>query len=66
MNLCEDTHLSQHRFIHLIVAVSAVADQVDNNVLVVSCSPLGCHCTHMHHCLRIISIHMKYWSTHHL
>ena len=66
VNLCKDTHLSEHRLIHLIVPVPAIAHQVDDNVLVVSCPPFGCHITHMHHRLGIICIHMKYWSTHHL
>ena len=60
------THLSEHRLIHLIMAVLPVADQVNDDVLVEGLSPLCSHLAHMNNSLWIISVHMEDGSRHHL
>ena len=60
------THLCEHRLVHLIVAMATVAHQVHHHILAILLPPLGCNRTHVHHSLRVIRIDMKYWSTHHL
>ena len=59
-------HLSEHGFIHFIVAMPPIADQVNDHVLVEGLSPLCSHLTHMHHSLRVIGIHMEDGSRYHL
>ena len=60
------THLCEHGLVHLIVAMATVTHQVHYHILAILPPPLGCNRTHMHHGLRVIRIHVKYWSTHHL
>ena len=60
------THLSEHGFIHFIVPMPPIADQVNDHILVEGLSPLCSHLTHMHHSLWVIGIHMEDGSRHHL
>ena len=48
------------------MSVSSITDQINNDVLVVGGPPLGSHLTHMHHCLRVVSIHVEDGGGHHL
>ena len=59
-------YLSKHGFIHLIVSMLPVADQVNDYVLVEGLPPLCGHLAHVHHCLWVISIHMEDWGRHDL
>ena len=60
------TDLSKHGFIHFIVAMPPVADQVDDHVLVECLPPLCSHLAHMDNSLWVIGIHVEDGSRHHL
>ena len=53
-------YLREHGLVHLVVPVSPVADQVNHHVFVELLPPLGRYLAHMHHGLRLVSIHMEY------
>ncbi len=56
------SHLRKHGLVHLIVPVSPVTDQVDDNVLLELLAPFCRYLAHVHHSLRLVSIHMEDWS----
>lgn len=51
--------LGEHGLIDLVVAVPAVAHQIDDDILVEGSSPLGRHVTDVIHTFRIISVNME-------
>ena len=59
-------YLSEHWFVHFIMAMLPIADKVNDYVCVECLSPLRSNLTHMHNSLWVISVHMEDGSRHHL
>ena len=51
--------LSKHRFINLIVTMSSVSNQVNNNILVPGSAPLGGNVGHKHNGLGVIGVDVE-------
>ena len=46
--------------------MATITDQIDDHIFSKCCPPLGSNSADVHHCLRVISIDMEYWSRHNL
>ena len=51
--------LGEHRLVDLVVSVLSVADQIDNDVLVPGCPPLGGDVGDQHHRLGIVGVDVE-------
>lgn len=51
--------LSKHRLINLIVTMSSVSNQVNNNILVPGGAPFGGDVGHQHHGLGIVGVDVE-------
>lgn len=51
--------LSEHWLINLVVPVAAVADDVDDHVLVEGRTPFRSDVAHVHHCLWIVAVDVE-------
>lgn len=58
-NLLVHEWLGEHGFIDFVVAVAAIADQIDDNVLVECGTPFGGNIAHVHDGLRIVGVHVE-------
>ena len=64
VNLPSKTHLvhlrlGEHGLIPLIVAMAAVADDVNDDVTLPGLPPIGCQLMHSDHCLCVIPVHVE-------
>ncbi|MPL74173.1 hypothetical protein SDC9_19983 [bioreactor metagenome] len=57
--------VGEHRLVAFVVTEAAIAEDVDDHVLVELLAELGRHLGSVHHCFRIVAVHMEDRGFHH-